>query len=65
MYLKVAQYQREQREDKKLLSELAELSLTAPGLKKELASAKQRAQTELRQSQQTLAKVQVKQSWPI
>jgi hypothetical protein len=56
----VTQFQTEYKEERKLFTELIELGLTAPGLKKDLASEKQKTQYELQDSLQTLAKVQVK-----
>jgi len=56
---KVIQYTQEHREEKKLLKELAEYGLTAPGLKRELASSKQRTQVELSQNLKKLATLQV------
>ncbi|KAF4525745.1 hypothetical protein B566_EDAN002005 [Ephemera danica] len=60
LHLKVTQFQREHREERKLFTELIELGLTAPGLKKDLASEKQKTRFELQESLKTLAKVQDK-----
>jgi hypothetical protein len=56
---KVIQYTQEHKEEKKLLKELAEYGLTAPGLKRELASSKLRTQQELSHNLQKLATLQV------
>jgi hypothetical protein len=56
---KVIQYTQEHKEEKKLLKELAEYGLTAPGLKRELASSKLRTQEELSQNLQKLSVLQV------
>ncbi|XP_065339813.1 dynein regulatory complex protein 9 [Cloeon dipterum] len=57
---KVIQYTQEHKEERKLLTELAEYGLTAPGLKRELASSKLRTQEELSQNLQKLAVLQDK-----
>ncbi|XP_059470482.1 dynein regulatory complex protein 9, partial [Neocloeon triangulifer] len=57
---KVIQYTQEHKEERKLLRELAEYGLTAPGLTRELASSKHRTQEELSLNLQKLATLQDK-----